>query len=99
MQNKNEKGGDGEHRQKGRNKTVNRWGGYNYQHRKLNGALAGVAQWIEHGPVKQRVSGSIPSQGTCPGCGPRPLWGACKRQLHIDVSLPLFLSPLPSLSK
>ena len=75
MQNKNEKGGDGEHRQKGRNKTVNRWGGYNYQHRKLNGALAGVAQWIEHGPVKQRVSGSIPSQGTCLGFGPRPLWG------------------------
>ena len=27
-------------------------------------ALAGVAQWIEHGPVNQRVAGSIPSQST-----------------------------------
>ena len=24
-------------------------------------ALAGVAQWIEHGPANQRVAGSIPS--------------------------------------
>ena len=24
--------------------------------------MAGVAQWIEHGPVNQRVAGSIPSQ-------------------------------------
>ena len=31
-------------------------------------ALAGVAQWIEHWTVKQRVTGSIPSQGTCLGC-------------------------------
>ena len=28
-------------------------------------ALTGVAQWIECRPVKQRVTGSIPSQGTC----------------------------------
>ena len=35
-------------------------------------ALAGVAQWIEHGPAKQRVAGSIPSQGTCLGGGPGP---------------------------
>ena len=33
-------------------------------------ALAGVSQWIERGPAKQRVAGSIPSQGTCLGCGP-----------------------------
>ena len=26
--------------------------------------LAGVAQWIEHQTAKQRVAGSIPSQGT-----------------------------------
>ena len=26
--------------------------------------LAGVAQWIEHGPANQRVASSIPSQGT-----------------------------------
>ena len=35
-------------------------------------ALAGVAQWIEHRPENQRVGGSIPSQGTCLGCGPGP---------------------------
>ena len=35
-------------------------------------ALAGVAQWIEHGPVNQRVASSIPSQGTCLGCWPGP---------------------------
>ena len=28
-------------------------------------ALAGVAQRIEHMPAKQRVTGLIPSQGTC----------------------------------
>ena len=35
-------------------------------------ALAAVAQWIEHQPVNQRVTGSIPSQGTCLACGPGP---------------------------
>ena len=30
--------------------------------------LAGVAQWIEH--VNQKVSSSIPSQGTCLACRP-----------------------------
>ena len=35
-------------------------------------ALAGVAQWIEHPPMNQRVTGSIPSQGTCLGCRPGP---------------------------
>ena len=38
-------------------------------------ALAGVAQWIERRPANQRVAGSIPSQGTCLGCGPAPQWG------------------------
>ena len=33
---------------------------------------AGVAQWIEHQTVMQRVAGSIPSQGTCTGFGPGP---------------------------
>ena len=32
-------------------------------------ALAGVGQWTERGSVNQRVAGSIPSQGTCLGCG------------------------------
>ena len=35
-------------------------------------SLAGVAQWIEHQPVNQRVAGWIPSQGTCLGCRPGP---------------------------
>ena len=35
-------------------------------------ALAGVAQWIEHQPVNQRVTGLMPSQGTCLGCRPGP---------------------------
>ena len=52
-------------------------------------ALAGVTQWIECRPVNQRVSGSIPSQGTCLGCGLRgnPLMFLS----HIDVSLPFSL--------
>ena len=59
--------------------------------------LAGVAQWIECRPAKQGVTGSIPSQGTCLGCRPGPQQGARERQPHMDVSLPLFLPPLPSL--
>ena len=35
-------------------------------------ALAGVAQWIEHQPANHRVTGWIPSQGTCLGFGPGP---------------------------
>ena len=35
-------------------------------------ALGGVSQWIEHEPVKQRVAGSIPSQGPGLGCGQSP---------------------------
>ena len=30
-------------------------------------ALAGVAQWIEHGPANQRVACLIPSPGYMPG--------------------------------
>ena len=40
-----------------------------------------------------RVTGSIPSQGTCLGCGPGPLQGVCQRQPYIDVSFLLFLPP------
>ena len=59
--------------------------------------LAGVAQWIECWLVNQRVSGLIPSQDTCLGCGPGPQLGAYDRQAHIDVAFPLFLPPFPSL--
>ena len=37
-----------------------------------NIAVAGVAQCIECRPVNQRVTSSIPTQGTCLGCGPGP---------------------------
>ena len=63
----------------------------------MKGALAGVAQWTEHRPANQRVTGSIPSQGTFLGCGPGP-GGRRTRQPHIGVSLPLFLFLLPFLS-
>ena len=56
--------------------------------------MAGVAQWTECQPVNQRVAGLIPSQGTCLGCRPGPQYGACKREAHIDVSLPLFFPPV-----
>ena len=59
--------------------------------------LAGVAQWIEHRPANQRVTGLIPSWDTGLGCGPGSRCGAWERQPHIDVSLPLFLLPFPSL--
>ena len=62
---------------------------------KLPWALAGAAQWIEHWPVNQRVSGSIPSQGTCLGCGPGyPVWGLQEATKHWCFS-PLSFS-LPS---
>ena len=60
-------------------------------------ALAGVAQWIECRPAKQRVDGSIPSQGTCLGCGAGPQLGPGERQPHICVSLPVLLPTFPSL--
>ena len=41
--------------------------------------------------MKQRVAGSIPSQGTCLGCGPGPQLGVQERQPYIDVSLSLSL--------
>ena len=63
--------------------------------------LAGVAQWIERGPVNQRVTSLIPSRGTCLGCGPGPppQLGTREGQPHTDVSLPLFLLPFPGSKK
>ena len=55
--------------------------------KKLNIILTGVAQWIERRPANQRVTGSIPSQGTCLGYRPGPQVGAHERQQHINVSL------------
>ena len=54
-----------------RDSYVDHWRGSSIK--KLDfAALAGVAQWIERWPVNQRVTGSIPSQGTCLDCGPDP---------------------------
>ena len=54
---------------------------HNYQ--KLDLALAGVAQWIEHGPENQRVAGSIPSSGHMPGLQARsPVGDAWEATTH-----------------
>ena len=39
---------------------------------KKKDALAGVAQWTEHRPVNQTLTGSISCQGTGLGCRPGP---------------------------
>ena len=49
-------------------------------------AVVGVAQWIECWPLNQKVTSSIPTEGTCLGCRPGPHLGACDRQ-PVDVSL------------
>ena len=61
-------------------------------------ALAGVAQWIEHQPVNQRVTGSIPSHSTCLVCGHIPIWG-CVRGNHTLMFLSLSFSLPSPLSK
>ena len=67
--------------------------------RKMSIALAGVAQWIECWPENQSVAGSFPVRAHVWVVGQVPSWGAHERQPHIDVSLPLFLLPFPSLYK
>ena len=59
-------------------------------------ALAAVAQRVECQPASRKVTSSIPSQGTCLGCGPGPQLGACERQPvgvspSLHPSLPLSL--------
>ena len=66
-------------------------------------ALTYVAQLIGHHPAKQKVTGLIPSQGTCLGCRCGP-WSECIKKamdgcFSLMFSLPLFLPPLPSLYK
>ena len=63
---------------------------------KNESAPAGVSQWTECQPVNQRVTGSIPSQGTCLGCRPGPWWRVHKRQPQVDVFLSLSLLSLLS---
>ena len=54
--------------------------------KKRKEALTGVAQCIECWPANQKVANSIPSQGTCLGCGQGPWLGAHERQ-PINISL------------
>ena len=61
-------------------------------------ALTGVARWIKHQPVNQRVTGSNPSQGMCLGCRPgSPVWGTQEATTHgcfsssLSPSFPLCL--------
>ena len=41
----------------------------------VNTAMTGVAQWVGDHSTKQKVTGLIPSQGTCLGCEPGPQSG------------------------
>ena len=54
--------------------------------------------WLSGLSISLRTKGSsvrFPVQGTCLLCRPGPQQGACNRQPHVDVSLPLSLpSPL-----
>ena len=55
--------------------------------------VTGRAQWVEHRPANWEVTGLIPSQDTCLGCGPGLQLGTCKRQPLMFLFL--FFSPLP----
>ena len=68
-----------------------------HQMRDSGPSLAAVAQWIECQPVNQKITGLIASQGTCLACGLGPQLGACERQPHTDISLPLSFPSPPSL--
>ena len=49
--------------------------------------------------MNQRITSSIPSQGTGLGCRPGVQFGARERQPHVDVSLPFSLPSLLSKNK
>ena len=62
-------------------------------------ALAGVAQLAGHRPTKQKVTGSIPSQGTCLCYGFGPWLGYIREATGRYFSLTLmFLQPSASFS-
>ena len=65
---------------------------------KLKQALAGVAQWIGYWLASWKVAGSIPSQGTCLGCGPGPQLGPVRGNRSMYLShIAVSLFSLPSL--
>ena len=53
---------------------------------------------MEHGPVHQKVAGSIHSQGTCPGYKSNPKSGHVQEATNVSLSLSLSPPPSPSLS-
>ena len=57
---------------------------------KLNGVLAGVAQWIEHGPAKWLLVW-FPVKAHAWIVGQVPSGGVCERQPHTDISPSLLL--------
>ena len=61
--------------------------------KKYSLVLTGVAQLVGHHPSKRKVTGSIPCQGTCLGCGFGPRSGHIGEASDSDFFLtPLFLS-------
>ena len=60
--------------------------------------------WLEYHPVNQKVTSSIPSQGTCLHCGFSPWSGGYKRQarsmfptstfLYLSLFLPALVSEI-----
>ena len=67
--------------------------------RKIVAALAGVAQWTEHGLRTKGLLVRFLVRAHAWVVGQVPNRGTCKRQPHIDVSLPFFAPPFPSLYK
>ena len=85
---------------------LSKLGGKDHSYCKMNKemhpALTDVAQCIECRPANRKVTGSIPSEGTCLGYRPGPQLGPCERK-PIEVSLahqcfPPCLSPSLPLS-
>ena len=62
--------------------------------------LSGLSMGLKlKGPENWKVSGSIPSQGTCLGCGPGPQLGRARgNQLMFRTSMFFFLFPSLPLS-
>ena len=67
----------------------------------IKNSLTGVVQWSGCCLANQKITVSIPGQGTCLGCLARSPDGGIQEATnllsHINVSLRLFLPPFPSL--
>ena len=73
MEMKGEEGATGKGNASARENGMEKIGGHMWsngekrRHRILDVALTGVAQWVGHCPAVEKVTGSIPSQGTSLG--------------------------------